>query len=136
MKKKNVLDKFVTFFSSLDENEKDDLWGVLTALRGPDSNSELAKRYTTMRIRAELFNRKSLIDSNGTEILKGTEALVNSEPPEDAIDLGLTIVCLKEEKQHFLRHLKYAIEVLNERKAGCVDDVKILLKKAEESHLE
>lgn len=59
LKKKNVLEKFRTFFhNELSWSEQRDLWDVLTALRGDDTEKAMNNKIlVTARIRGELLRR-------------------------------------------------------------------------------
>ena len=63
-KKHNLITKFQGFWNSLDEQERHNLWSLLTSIRGYDGgcNSSLRqtiKTLTTARIRGLLFNEMS-----------------------------------------------------------------------------
>lgn len=62
MKRDNLLFKFRKFNDNLSDEERKDLWDILTALRGNDKNHDLRgveKCLTTARIRGEFFGKKS-----------------------------------------------------------------------------
>ena len=54
-KKKNVVTKFHGFWEKLNDHEQEQLWALLTALRGEDGGNRTVKRMTTCRIRAFMF---------------------------------------------------------------------------------
>lgn len=60
-KGKNVLTRFREFFKSLADHEQRELWDVLVALRGEDTESSMKlKMFITARIRGELFRMEDV----------------------------------------------------------------------------
>jgi len=56
--RKNLIKRFQDFWGTLTAKEKEDLWNILTALRGPDHDNDRVKAITTCRIRGELLGKK------------------------------------------------------------------------------
>ena len=111
---KNMIDKFREFLSDLHQSEKEDLWDILTALRGADIKcGYMVKWHTTARIRGELLGDgyRSL-----PAFIAPSLAVAKREtcPPPKA---GLSF--LKEEFQrlpvHARDHIKSAINALSKR---------------------
>jgi len=70
-KKLNPLEKFRRFWVRLPPEEREDLWDVITMLRGPDTeNSDIIKAFTTARIRGKLIPLDSPLKYSGIPLWK------------------------------------------------------------------
>ena len=59
---RKMLDQIDTFLARPATAEPGELWDVLTALRGPDSDNEMVKEYTTCPIRRAAFPKLVSLD--------------------------------------------------------------------------
>lgn len=96
---REMLDAIDTFFVTKNEQESEELWDVLTALRGPDSKEDRnLKPSTTVHIRIAAFPKfaAGLSNSHMADFVT-TERLHNLDPFSPS---------------HFLQHIHYAIKAL------------------------
>ena len=53
----NAIEKFRNYWQGLSLYERANMWEILSAIRGPDDANSITKKYTTARIRYELFGK-------------------------------------------------------------------------------
>lgn len=116
---KAILDPVVEFLNQ-DNNESQELWNILTALRGPDNEDSILKSLTVARIRYaiglkpmatqpnsfHLANNFGVVDGNPA--LAGPNgALISNLPLPNYADLKVV------ESYHFRDHVLNAINAIN-----------------------
>ncbi len=101
-KKKTCVEKFQYMWNKLDEEEKRDLYELLSAVRGPDFDDDDLKMITTAKIRVFLFGSQ--------EALKYTGSLNNSDP---ILESDIKQCPTVSDKQHFGNHVARAYDVIN-----------------------
>lgn len=115
-KKKNVAEKFKTFFKNLDKDQKGQLYAMLAIIRGPDDEQESQKRLTSCKIRHLL----GIVENSENGYFSRTYRRcpsTNSEP----LDLEeLKEVADKRGYDHFGVHVEDLIKALIN--AGIVKD--------------
>jgi len=136
VKEPNVLQKFRAFWSLLDGIEREDLWDILTALRGPDPpNSEnmhngikydVLKSFTTCRIRGELLRppdpvfHRALIARTSADIPWCNEDEKQPSPKKQK-------KIFKNAPMHFLNHVENAIRAILKYQPTTAKDLKKFL---------
>jgi len=93
---KNVIE-----FVNTDSLYGRDLWAILTALRGPDTNNMVVKALTTQKIRGAVG-----LSSNNS-----ANAYSSEEKPEMILSLH-SFETTHKENLHFINHHNYAVEAL------------------------
>lgn len=112
----NILDQIDNILVQ-DDQESQHLWGILTALRGPDSNGEgvcSIKQNTTSIIRAIAFPKTAELAK-----LKNTDihcANYNTKSLEEVINYKRTNYKNIEDRvsSHFMSHIEDAVEGMKE----------------------
>ena len=132
-KKLSLITKFRKFWGKLSEDERADLWSIMTALRGPDRiESTCAQKYaTTSRIRGELFGKEFITDEHGSCIC-GAYAFASQKHAEK-FNAGIVGVETSEIRNqcgsHFLDHIVNAIRALKKHvEPERIKDLKELIK--------
>jgi hypothetical protein len=119
-KKKDVVQKFKTFFLNLDNEERRTLYDLLSCIRGPDIESKCFKKIVTARIRFLLGVTRHNIPNGETGI---SNTLKYFSPSYSAIEFSTLKNTLTEFKlldsgedrfeRHYEAHLVAALEHLN-----------------------
>lgn len=102
----NPFYKFRRFWVDLSDQEKKDVWNILTVLRGEDGGSVWLKSETTGRIRYEIFGCDRVLDKR----------VICTEGQIEAEDIrGLRKIFLddKQTNAHWRHHLISAIKSLS-----------------------
>jgi len=141
VKEPNVLQKFRAFWSLLDGIEREDLWDILTALRGPDPpNSEnmhngikydVLKSFTTCRIRGELLPYHGVIlkhwliakTLDEIQFCNGGEKLPSPKKQKELF---------KNAPGHFFYHVQAAIRAILKYQPTSARDLKKFLNVSKE----
>ena len=123
MKQNSVFDKFQKFWEELNEEERGNLWDVMTALRGPDFEngavSDMLKALTTARVRALFIPKNSRSGVGGYWIFDSLKAVndhfkqwehryMQISSVRDAKDL-----LYSQEARHFKAHFSNALFALS-----------------------
>jgi hypothetical protein len=111
--KKNVIDKFKSFFGKLDGTEQRHLYDVLSLLRGPDSGrNENVKEQVTMRIRFLLGVDGNVFPSSS--ILghaRMTRPAVSQNP---IVPIEVNQIISNFDNYHYIEHVRDAMATLYE----------------------
>lgn len=99
---RKLLESLDEFFATADTESTKEVWNVLTALRGPDSEDARLKYETTARIRSKVFPR--LAQRNEWEDVARAIFSGNLDRPERFWP--------RHGEEHFLSHVNSATNVL------------------------
>lgn len=102
----NPLYKFRRFWVDLTDQEKLDIWNLLTILRGEDGGSQWLKSETTGRIRYEVFGDDRVLDKHVICTEGQTEA-------DDLRSLRRVFLNEKQTNAHWRHHCINAIKSLS-----------------------
>jgi len=105
----NVISKFRVFWRGLSDVEQEDLWDVLTCLRGCDSKKDLdcLKKFITARIRGALFGDDGLFGYYVYPYLKSAKRDYSGIYSEKEV-----VKALRKSLEHFQRHVVKGIFAL------------------------
>ena len=117
MRKKSLITKFQEFWVSLSNDERWDLWRIMTALRASDGQStldcsedETLKALTTARIRGELF--RGLSEDPMLTFGDCFESIAQAEEDGTQVLRRLIKGLFMAAPQHFRSHVHAGIDAL------------------------
>jgi hypothetical protein len=107
---KQILNQIDNFLTTADRYQAQDLWSILTALRGPDSDNDQIKYETTAVIRALAFPEAAKTTGQREDsVYQATLGyMVNTKVTNQ--DTWLAVSKLKP--GHFRDHIKFALRIL------------------------
>lgn len=116
-KNPNALDKFLSYWASLNEGDRLKMWDILTALRGPDDENDVLKRLATGRIRYHLFkdagHRRSWNGSGVFYYLSSNDSVPNALiVNETMLTASGAKIITDASDLHFLTHIERAFAAL------------------------
>lgn len=96
-----VLDEFAITYPS----QAEALWGILTALRGPDNGDEIIKEHFTAKVRTTALPKTGIVANEGLYAMFALHPLTEAEA-------HVLVGKAKERSGHFFSHMTWAIESL------------------------
>jgi hypothetical protein len=110
----NVVTKFRALWESLAEKEKEQLWDILTALRGSDAGSNDDVKYaTTARIRGEFLGERYSRGYTFTTFREAKASIKGWLDYPSGYSSSRVVNHFRSKPFHFKAHIRKAIKALN-----------------------